>query len=99
MEPCPVCGAGAPELFYGALPGGCGTWKAEEGKEAVTFRIETFGCQMNAHDSEKLEGILLEAGFVKTDTEEADLVLYNTCTVRENANQRYIGRLGYSEQP
>lgn len=70
-------------------------WKAEEGKEAVTFHIETFGCQMNAHDSEKLEGILLEAGFVKTDTEEADLVLYNTCTVRENANQRVYGRLGY----
>lgn len=70
-------------------------WKQQEQKTAVTFHIETFGCQMNAHDSEKLEGILLAAGFEHTDTEEADLVLYNTCTVRENANQRVYGRLGY----
>lgn len=70
-------------------------WKEQENKAAVTFHIETFGCQMNAHDSEKLEGILLSAGFQNTDTEEADLVLYNTCTVRENANQRVYGRLGY----
>ena len=70
-------------------------WKQQEQKTAVTFHIETFGCQMNAHDSEKLEGILLAAGFAHTDTEEADLVLYNTCTVRENANQRVYGRLGY----
>lgn len=70
-------------------------WKQQEQKTAVTFHIETFGCQMNAHDSEKLEGILLAAGFEHTDTEVADLVLYNTCTVRENANQRVYGRLGY----
>lgn len=70
-------------------------WKEQEQKASVTFHIETFGCQMNAHDSEKLEGILLSAGFEHTDTEEADLVLYNTCTVRENANQRVYGRLGY----
>lgn len=70
-------------------------WKREEGKESITFHIETFGCQMNAHDSEKLEGILLAAGFEKKDTEDADFVLYNTCTVRENANQRVYGRLGY----
>lgn len=60
-----------------------------------TFCIRTLGCQMNAHDSEKLEGILLAAGFEKKDTEDADFVLYNTCTVRENANQRVYGRLGY----
>ena len=70
-------------------------WKQQEQKTAVTFHIETFGCQMNAHDSEKLEGIRRAAGFEHTDTEEADLVLYNTCTVRENANQRVYGRLGY----
>lgn len=69
--------------------------KSAELGRPMTFFTQTFGCQMNAHDSEKLEGILLEAGFVKTDTEEADLVLYNTCTVRENANQRVYGRLGY----
>lgn len=61
----------------------------------LTCHIATFGCQMNAHDSEKLLGILLEAGFVETDTEEADFVLYNTCTVRENANLKVYGRLGY----
>ena len=50
---------------------------------------------MNAHDSEKLLGILLEAGFVEGTSEESDFVLYNTCTVRENANLRVYGRLGY----
>ena len=48
----------------------------------------TFGCQMNARDSEKLSGILKEIGFVETESENADFVIYNTCTVRENANNR-----------
>lgn len=61
----------------------------------LTCCINTFGCQMNARDSEKLLGILEQIGFVETDTDEADFVLYNTCTVRENANQRVYGRLGY----
>ena len=61
----------------------------------LTCFISTFGCQMNAHDSEKLLGILLEAGFVEGTSEESDFVLYNTCTVRENANLRVYGRLGY----
>lgn len=60
----------------------------------LTCFISTFGCQMNAHDSEKLMGTLLEIGFVEADSEEADFVLYNTCTVRENANQKVYGRLG-----
>ncbi len=57
--------------------------------------VTTFGCQMNAKDSEKLRGILSEAGYVLTQEEEADFVLYNTCTVRENANQKVYGHLGY----
>ncbi|MEG0369476.1 MAG: tRNA (N6-isopentenyl adenosine(37)-C2)-methylthiotransferase MiaB, partial [Hungatella sp.] len=61
----------------------------------LTCCINTFGCQMNARDSEKLLGILEKIGFVETETEDADFVLYNTCTVRENANQRVYGRLGY----
>lgn len=62
----------------------------------LTFCVVTFGCQMNARDSEKLEGILENIGYRKTDREEdADFVIYNTCTVRENANQRVYGRLGY----
>lgn len=56
---------------------------------------KTFGCQMNARDSEKLNGILEKIGYIETDEEEkADFVIYNTCTVRENANQRVYGRLG-----
>ena len=53
------------------------------------------GCQMNARDSEKLSGILERAGYELTDDEGADFVIYNTCTVRDNANQRVYGRLGH----
>ncbi len=56
--------------------------------------VQTFGCQMNARDSEKLLGILKEIGYEPTESEEADIVIYNTCTVRENANLRVYGRLG-----
>ena len=58
--------------------------------------VVTFGCQMNARDSEKLSGILAQAGYELTNAEEAaDFVIYNTCTVRDNANQRVYGRLGF----
>ena len=58
--------------------------------------VTTFGCQMNARDSEKLSGILTEIGYELTESEEdADFVIYNTCTVRDNANQRVYGRLGF----
>lgn len=60
----------------------------------VTACVQTFGCQMNARDSEKLEGILKEIGFVISDSEDSDYVIYNTCTVRDNANQKVYGRLG-----
>ncbi len=60
-----------------------------------TMHVETFGCQMNAKDSEKLAGILAYIGYTPVDTEDADRVLYNTCTVRENANTRVYGRIGY----
>jgi tRNA-2-methylthio-N6-dimethylallyladenosine synthase len=49
---------------------------------------------MNARDSEKLRGILEEIGYQPSDTEDADLVVYNTCSVRENANLKVYGRLG-----
>ena len=52
------------------------------------------GCQMNARDSEKLRGILRKIGYAETDSEEADFVIYNTCTVRANANLKVYGRLG-----
>ncbi len=56
--------------------------------------VVTFGCQMNARDSEKLLAILKLAGYEETDSEDADFVIYNTCTVRDNADQRVFGRLG-----
>lgn len=70
--------------------------KSEELGRPLYACTTTFGCQMNARDSEKLDGILEAVGYIKTDKEdEADFVIYNTCTVRENANQRVYGRLGY----
>ena len=61
----------------------------------LCYNVATFGCQMNARDSEKLVGILEKIGYVEeTDEEKADFVIYNTCTVRENANLRVYGRLG-----
>ncbi|MBQ4383126.1 MAG: tRNA (N6-isopentenyl adenosine(37)-C2)-methylthiotransferase MiaB [Firmicutes bacterium] len=64
--------------------------------QVMTYRITTLGCQMNAHDSEKLAGILSDAGFTEAEREEdADLVLYNPCCVRENAELKVYGRLGY----
>ena len=61
----------------------------------LTASVITFGCQMNERDSEKLKGILIECGYKLVDDEEgSDFTLYNTCTVRENANMRLYGRLG-----
>lgn len=68
--------------------------EAEEAGRPMTFCVTTFGCQMNARDSEKLRGILLEIGYEEAAEEEADFVIFNTCTVRENANTRVYGRLG-----
>lgn len=74
------------------------TWvKAREAqlKRPLTCHITTFGCQMNEKDSEKLLGVLETIGYQQTDTENADLVLFNTCTVRENANTKLYGHLGH----
>lgn len=67
---------------------------SNELKRPLKCCVQTFGCQMNARDSEKLLGILQEIGYEPTESEEADIVVYNTCTVRENANLRVYGRLG-----
>jgi tRNA-2-methylthio-N6-dimethylallyladenosine synthase len=59
-----------------------------------TFYIETFGCQMNAHDSEKVVGTLLEQGYAQVEKpEQAELVLYNTCSIRDKAEQKVFHRL------
>ncbi|CAB0556710.1 tRNA (N6-isopentenyl adenosine(37)-C2)-methylthiotransferase MiaB [Corynebacterium diphtheriae] len=60
-----------------------------------SFEVRTFGCQMNVHDSERLSGLLEEAGYhAVADDEEPDLVVFNTCAVRENADKRLYGTLG-----
>lgn len=66
----------------------------EELGRTPTCCVTTFGCQMNARDSEKLSGILSRVGFEHIEDENADFVIFNTCTVRDNANQRVYGRLG-----
>ncbi|MDW8130563.1 MAG: tRNA (N6-isopentenyl adenosine(37)-C2)-methylthiotransferase MiaB [Bryobacterales bacterium] len=59
-----------------------------------TFYLETFGCQMNVHDSEKVVGTLLARGYRQVDSpEQADLILYNTCSIREKAEQKVYSRL------
>ncbi len=61
---------------------------------AKTFYIETFGCQMNVHDSEKVIGTLLSKGYTQVETAEAaELVLYNTCSIRDKAEQKVFNRL------
>ncbi len=76
----------------------CRHWaKQEEGRlgRPLTMSIQTLGCQMNAKDSEKMTAILSYIGYEETEEPVADLVLFNTCTVRENANMKIYGRLGY----
>jgi tRNA-2-methylthio-N6-dimethylallyladenosine synthase len=61
-----------------------------------TYEVRTYGCQMNVHDSERLSGLLEEAGYVRAPSgDQADLVVFNTCAVRENADNKLYGNLGH----
>ncbi len=63
------------------------------------YLIETFGCQMNIHDSERMAGLLEQAGYEPTaDDRDADLIVINTCSVRERAEKKLFTRLGESRQ-
>ncbi|GAA0928894.1 tRNA (N6-isopentenyl adenosine(37)-C2)-methylthiotransferase MiaB [Nonomuraea longicatena] len=63
---------------------------------ARTYQVRTYGCQMNVHDSERLSGLLEDAGYVRAaDDDTADVVVFNTCAVRENADNRLYGNLGH----
>jgi tRNA-2-methylthio-N6-dimethylallyladenosine synthase len=63
---------------------------------ARTYEVKTYGCQMNVHDSERLTGLLEDAGYVAApEGEQADVVVFNTCAVRENADNRLYGNLGH----
>ena len=68
--------------------------KSEELGRKLTCHVTTFGCQMNEKDSEKLLGILETIGYEEVETEDADFLIFNTCTVRENANTKLYGHLG-----
>ncbi len=70
-----------------------GEWSRKKGRN-ICYCVVTFGCQMNARDSEKLKGILEETGCVSAPEDEADILLFNTCTVRDNADRKVYGRLG-----
>ena len=64
--------------------------------ELRSYEIRTYGCQMNMHDSERLAGLLEEAGYQRAEAgSAADVVVFNTCAVRENADNRLYGNLGH----
>lgn len=92
-QPAPLA---EPERQYYFIKKARGYVKEMEEKlgRKLTCSIQTFGCQMNVRDSEKLCGILEQIGYIKTEKEEADFVIYNTCTVREHANTKVYGHLG-----
>ena len=65
-----------------------------------TYQVVTYGCQMNVHDSERIAGLLEQSGLVaapppKGELADADVVVFNTCAVRENADNRLYGNLGH----
>ena len=91
--------------FVQILPGhskqfgepGCRSFSAESGAAGAgkSFYIETFGCQMNVHDSEKVAGVLLSRGYRPADdVDAADIIFYNTCSIRERAAQKVFSHLG-----
>ena len=61
---------------------------------SLTYEVRTYGCQMNVHDSERISGLLESAGYVKAEDVDPDLVVFNTCAVRENADNKLYGNLG-----
>ena len=77
-----------------AKPGGAPAGRDASPAHARSFYIETFGCQMNAHDSEKVAGLLLARGYRQVESpESAEMVLFNTCSIREKAAQKVFTRL------
>ena len=69
--------------------------KEQDNREEKHFYIHTYGCQMNEEDSEKLSGMLKRLGYTRTeDKNEAEIILFNTCCVRENAENKVFGNLG-----
>ena len=67
-------------------------------EKKLTYSIDTMGCQMNENDSAKYMGILESMGFTRANSDVANLILFNTCCVRENAENTLFGRLGFLKQ-
>jgi tRNA-2-methylthio-N6-dimethylallyladenosine synthase len=95
------CDLGMSKLFDIGLerltgqPSYSGAVRGAAAGQGGTFFLETFGCQMNDHDSEKVAGVLLSRGYQQVETPEAaSLILYNTCSIREKAAQKVFSRLG-----
>ena len=83
------------EPGVGVVPEGFNPASTAVSKRPRTFYIETFGCQMNVHDSEKVAGVLMARGLRPVENDaDADLILYNTCSIREKAAQKVYSRLG-----
>src|SRR5690349_20941866 len=63
------------------------------------YHVTTFGCQMNEHDSERMKGMLESLGYHEADSrDDADLILFNTCSIRENADNRFVAHLGHAKR-
>ena len=63
------------------------------------YHVTTFGCQMNEHDSERMKGMLDSLGYLEAERrDEADLILFNTCSIRESADNRFIAHLGEAKR-
>src|SRR5258708_35669686 len=95
------CDLGMSKLFDIELerltgqPSYCGGVRGAAAGQGGTFFLETFGCQMNGHDSEKVGGVLLSRGYRQVETADAaSLILHNTCSIREKAAQKVFSRLG-----
>src|SRR5919198_6687451 len=66
---------------------------------AKKYHLTTFGCQMNEHDSERMKGMLESLGYVEAEhRDESDLILFNTCSIRESADNRFVGNLGEAKR-
>ena len=94
----PTASPGLPGITYpGRVMTSVPTLAADRPEDAAvprTYQVRTFGCQMNVHDSERLAGLLEDAGYVPAGGETADVVVLNTCAVRENADNKLYGNLG-----
>src|SRR4051794_38617697 len=72
---------------------------ANLGPAVKRYHVTTFGCQMNEHDSERLKGMLESLGYAESpDRENADLIVFNTCSIREKADNRLAGHLGEAKR-